>query len=65
MGATMEFLGLPFAYFTPETTLPVATILSALLGFGLLVVRAPLRVVGKGARGVVKWVRSRFAPSDL
>jgi hypothetical protein len=61
----MEFLGLTLAYFTPETTLPVATLLSALLGFGLLVVRAPLRAVGKGFRGAVKWVRSRFAPSEL
>jgi hypothetical protein len=60
----MEFPGLIFAYFTPETTLPVATLLSAILGFGLLVVRAPLRVVGKGLRHVARWVQPRFAPSE-
>ena len=56
--------GLLFAYFTPETTLPVATMISAILGFGLLVVRAPLRVIGKGLRRVARWVQSRFAPSE-
>jgi hypothetical protein len=60
----MVIPGLLFAYFTPETTLPVATMISAILGFGLLVVRAPLRVVGKGLRRVASWVHSRFAPSQ-
>ena len=60
----MVISGLLFAYFTPETTLPVATMISAILGFGLLVVRAPLRVVGKSLRRVARWVHYRFAPSE-
>ena len=64
MGATMESFGLIFAYFGPETTLPVATAISALVGFLLLVARAPLRLVGQSARKAARWARSRIAPPD-
>jgi hypothetical protein len=54
----MEFLGVTFAYFTPETTLPVASAIAAVLGFGMLVVRAPIRIVWGGVRRAGTWVKS-------
>jgi hypothetical protein len=55
----MEFLnGVILAYFTPETTLPVASALAAALGFVLLVARAPIRIAREGLRRVVKRVQS-------
>jgi hypothetical protein len=56
----LEVLDVTFAYFTPETALPVATAVSAVLGFGLLVVRAPIRIVGQSVRRAARWVRSKF-----
>jgi hypothetical protein len=62
---TMESLGITLAYFSPETTLPVASAIAAALGFGLLVIRAPVRVVKEGARRAWKSVRSLFDKFDL
>ena len=57
----MELLGVTFAYFTPETTLPVASAIAAVLGFGMLVVRAPIpnRLGGRATRRDVGEVRDR------
>jgi hypothetical protein len=62
---TMASLGITLAYFSPETTLPLASAIAAVLGFGLLVVRAPVRVVKEGARRAWKSVRSLFHKLDL
>jgi hypothetical protein len=60
----LEVIDVTFAYFTPETALPVATAVSAVLGLGLLVIRAPIRFVGQGARRAARWVRSKFVRTD-
>jgi hypothetical protein len=36
-----------FAYFTPDVTFPLASALAAVVGFFVLVGRAPLRYAGK------------------
>jgi hypothetical protein len=40
-----------FAYFSPDVTLPVASILAGAFGFILMVGRAPFRFVGRLFRG--------------
>jgi hypothetical protein len=60
----MDSFSVLFAYFTPETTLPVASAIAAVLGFGLLVIRAPIRVVKEGLRRAVGWVRTVGKKSD-
>jgi hypothetical protein len=39
-----------FAYFSPEMTLPLATFLTAIVGFITLVGRAPFRLAARGWR---------------
>jgi hypothetical protein len=40
-----------FAYFGPEVTLPVASVLAGALGFIMMVGRAPFRFIGRLFRG--------------
>ena len=49
----METTGMIFAYFSPEMTLPLASVLTAALGFIMLVGRTPFRLAAKGWRFLV------------
>jgi hypothetical protein len=42
-----------FAYFGPETTLPLASVLAASLGFVMMMGRSSLRIVRRVARSVM------------
>ena len=39
-----------FAYFSPEMTLPLASVVTAVVGFVMLAGRAPFRLVARGWR---------------
>jgi hypothetical protein len=54
----MEIHGVIFAYFTPETTLPVASAVAAALGFFLMIARSPVRVAREGFRRAAKGLRA-------
>ena len=58
----MQFTPVIFAYFTPETVLPAASVIAAGFGFVLLVVRAPFRVVKQWFRRVAKRPQSQSSP---
>lgn len=47
-----------FAYFTPDVTFPLASALAAVVGFFVLVGRAPLRYVRKALRSMTGAFRS-------
>jgi hypothetical protein len=61
----MGFSSLIFAYFTPETTIPLATALTAVVGFFLMVAGSPIRFARAGFRRVVGGARSLFKKLDL
>jgi hypothetical protein len=46
-----------FAYFAPEVVLPVASAVAAVVGFILLVGRAPFRFAGTGLRAGVRGLK--------
>jgi hypothetical protein len=43
-----------FAYFSPDVTLPIASILVAAGGFIMMVGKAPFRFAAKGIRAVIR-----------
>jgi hypothetical protein len=44
------------AYFSPEVVLPVASVLAAVMGFIMMVGRAPIRFVARGFRTAARSV---------
>jgi hypothetical protein len=42
-----------FAYFSPDVTLPLATVVASAVGFIMLVGRAPFRLAARGWRYLV------------
>jgi hypothetical protein len=42
-----------FAYFTPEVVLPVASLVASVVGFVMMVGRAPFRLAARGVRAVL------------
>jgi hypothetical protein len=47
-----------FAYIAPEVVLPVASVLAGIMGFLMMVGRAPIRFTVRSCRWVVRGVRS-------
>jgi hypothetical protein len=54
----MEMLGVTFAYFTPEVTLPLASVLAAVFGFIMLVGRVPIQFAARCFRAAARGARS-------
>jgi hypothetical protein len=52
-----------FAYISPDTVLPVASALAGLMGFLLMIGRAPFRLAARGLRSAARGVRSLAKPS--
>jgi hypothetical protein len=50
----MEMTDMVFAYFSPEMTLPLASVLAATFGFIMLVGRAPFRLAARSWRYLVQ-----------
>jgi hypothetical protein len=48
-----------FAYFTPEVTLPVASALATVVGFVLMVGRAPFRFAARRLRAAMSKEKNR------
>jgi hypothetical protein len=53
-----------FAYFTPEVTLPLATVLAGAFGFILMVGKAPFRWAGKGFRALARKIKGTPPPQQ-
>jgi hypothetical protein len=49
---------MPFAYISPDTVLPVASVVAAALGFVMMVGRAPFRLAARTWRYLVERLRS-------
>jgi hypothetical protein len=54
LSAMRESLRMLFAYFTPETALPVASVIAATFGFFMLTGRSAIRFVTSGVRRVIE-----------
>jgi hypothetical protein len=51
-----------FAYISPDVVLPVASALAAVMGFLLMIGRAPFRLAARGFRSAARGVRSLAKP---
>ena len=54
----MEFQGIILAYVGPEVVLPLASAVAGVVGFLLMLGRAPFRLAAKGFRKVARGMRS-------
>jgi len=53
----LETLDVTFAYFAPEVAFPLASALAAVVGFVMLVGRAPFRLAAQGFRYAARGLR--------
>lgn len=53
-----------FAYFSPETMLPLSSLIATVVGFALLVKRSTVRFVARCCREALWAMRPRSAPSS-
>ncbi len=54
-----------FAYFAPEVILPVASVVTATIGFIMMVGRAPFRIAARGVRSSWRGVKNRINKLNL
>jgi hypothetical protein len=54
-----------FAYIAPEVVFPVASVLAGIVGFIMMVGRAPFRFAAKGYRSLAQGVRSIVKKLDF
>ncbi len=52
------------AYFSPETMLPLSSLIATVVGFALLVKRSTVRFVAHCCREALRSLRPRSAPSS-
>lgn len=60
----MGSISVILAYVGPEVILPVASVLASVIGFLLMVGRAPFRFVGRAFRAAVRGVRPAGKGAD-
>jgi hypothetical protein len=60
-----DFLNMLFAYFAPEVVLPVASVVTATIGFIMMVGRAPFRIAARGVRSGWRGVKNRINKLNL